>query len=80
MDAKDISRLVGEGGSPAGEVLEAPPEHLAAAARSSVRDPRIRRHRCNHELHQYVESFGHDRGRPVGSQGSARQVCSAGPG
>ena len=28
MDARAISRLVGEGGSPAGEVLEAPPEHL----------------------------------------------------
>ncbi|HEY6643215.1 aconitate hydratase AcnA [Povalibacter sp.] len=28
VDVKTISRLVGEGGSPAGEVLEAPPEHL----------------------------------------------------
>jgi aconitate hydratase len=28
VEAKAISRLVGEGGSPAGEVLEAPPEHL----------------------------------------------------
>jgi len=28
VDGKDIARLVGEGGSPAGEVLEAPPEPI----------------------------------------------------
>jgi aconitate hydratase len=28
VDGKALARLVGEGGSPAGEVLEAPPEHL----------------------------------------------------
>ncbi len=54
VDGKDIARLVGEGGSPAGEVLEAPPEPIGTAARSSIRDRWIRRHRCNHELHQYV--------------------------
>ena len=28
VDRKVIARLVGEGGNPAGEILESPPEHL----------------------------------------------------
>ncbi len=28
VNGKDLARLVGEGGSPAGEILEAPPEHV----------------------------------------------------
>ena len=44
---------------------------------NAVQDPRaaasvtqrVRRHRCNHELHQYVEPRGHDRRRSVGAKG-----------
>jgi aconitate hydratase len=39
VDGKDIARLVGEGGSPAGEVLEAPPELIGnPRAAASVTD------------------------------------------
>ena len=32
-------------------------------------DRRIRRHRGDHELHQYLQPFGHDRGGTAGAQG-----------
>ena len=39
VDGKVIARLVGEGGNPAGEILESPPEHLVAPrAAASVTD------------------------------------------
>ena len=39
VEGKAIARLVGEGGNPAGEVLESPPEHLAQPrAAASVTD------------------------------------------
>jgi aconitate hydratase len=39
VDGRDIARLVGEGGSPAGEILEAPPEYIGnPRAAASVAD------------------------------------------
>ena len=77
VESKALARLVGEGGNPAGEILESPPEHLSQPAIRRLRDSWIGRDCGHHELHQYLQPFGHDRGRIVGAQSQSRRALSA---
>ena len=59
---------MGEGGNPAGEILESPPEHLDQPRAGGIGDSWIGRDCGDHELHQYFQPLGHDRGGIAGAQ------------
>ena len=77
----------GRGGSAAGMAAtpgQAPrpvrllPRAGGGARRGDFDHPRVGRHRGDHELHQHLQPFRHDRRRPAGQEGCGARAAGAG--